>query len=176
MNSRDHKISFVFCACCVLSQMASADESPTAWDYSPVGECVNHFDIPKPSGDYPVTVQREKNTDRQKNKYVWIWDPTPAKNPIRQLVRITPKKVGCTVLFMPYSEFHDFRLAPRGTLPAKVTSTSATINDEEGGRYFEQEYIFDKSTGFYQKKPSCYEVKIGSKERRQVNCGTAIGD
>jgi hypothetical protein len=84
---------------------AFAGEAHTAWDYSPVGECVKNFKVPKPTADYPMAVQVVKNSDIQKNNYVWIWDPTPEKNPTRQLVRVNPKKPGCTILLMPFPNF-----------------------------------------------------------------------
>jgi hypothetical protein len=39
----------------------------TAWDYSPLGECVKNYAVSKPTADYPMTVQALKNGDIQKN-------------------------------------------------------------------------------------------------------------
>jgi hypothetical protein len=160
----------------LTAHTAMAAEAPTAWDYSPVGECTNNFKIPKPGPDYQMTVKVEKNTDAHKNRYVWIWDPTPERNPTRQLIRISPKKVGCTVLFMPYSDSHNFKLAPGGELPDTVVSTSSVVNEEHGGHYSEQEYVLNKSTGAYQKMPTCYVVQSESKKREKASCSTSMGD
>ena len=105
---------------------------PTPWDSSPVGECSANFPLPTPAAGESLVVQPLKQRDAGENAYAWFWDPTPGRNPTRQLVRITPKKVGCTVLFMPNADTHDFRLAARGRLPGKVTAVSATINDSTG--------------------------------------------
>jgi hypothetical protein len=175
MNIADHKIHTLLGLICLCAHSAFAGEVPTAWDYSPVGQCVKNYKVPKPTADYPMTVQVIKNNDVQKNSYVWIWDPTPEKNPTRQLVRVSQKKLGCTILFMPFSEFHDFKLASNGELPEKVTSTSATVNDDQDAYYFEQEYILDKHTGFYPKMPTCYKVKMGRADREKIDCQTAIG-
>lgn len=157
----------------LCANSALADEIPTTWDYLPVGECIKNYKVPKPTADYPMTVQLIKNGDVRKSKYVWIWDPTPEKNPTRQLVRVTQKGVGCTILFMPFSEFHNFKLTSNGELPEKVTSISATVNDDQGAYFFEQDYVLDKHTGFYQKFPTCYKVKVGRADREKTNCQTA---
>lgn len=159
---------------CVLAHSAFAGEIPSAWDYSPVGECIKNYSVPMSTADYPMTVQAIKYNDAQKNHYIWLWDPTPGRNPTRQLVRISPKKLGCTVLFMPFSEFHNFKLTPTGELPEKVTSTSATINDNQGAYFFEQDYLLDKRTGFYQKMPTCYKVKVGRPDREKIDCQAAV--
>lgn len=174
MSIKDHKMSKAFLAACFFAGAAAGADAPGAWDGSPVGECVRNYTIPKPSEDYPVIVQLVKNTDAQKNRYVWIWDPTTEKNPTRQLVRITPKKVGCTILFMPFSEFNDFKLAANGNLPEKVTSTSATMNDEHGSYFFEQEYSLNKGTGYYQKIPACYKTKGSGAQREKINCNASV--
>jgi hypothetical protein len=92
------------------------------------------------------------------------------KNPTRQLVRFGPDKTGCTILFMPFSEFHDFRLTSSGELPEKVTSTSATVNDEQGAYFIERVYLFDTRTGMYGKAPSCYRVRTGHPRKEKVDC------
>lgn len=114
-----------------------------------------------------LTVQLEKTTDVHKNRYVWTWDPTPERNPTRQLTRITPSKLGCVILFMPYSDSHDFKLAPGGELPEKIVSQSAPVNEEDGGHYSEQEYLLNKSTGMYRKTPTCYVVRMASKNGKK---------
>jgi hypothetical protein len=174
MIIKSRKAHPLFCLTYLFSYSAFAGDVPTAWDYSPVGECVKNYKVPKPSADYPVTVQMIKNSDVHKNNYVWIWDPTPEKNPTRQLVRVSPKKLGCTILFLPFSEFNNFKLTPEGDLPEKVTSTSATVNDEQGAYFFEQDYLLDKHTGFYQKMPICYKVKVGRADREKIDCQTAV--
>jgi hypothetical protein len=98
--------------------------------------------------------------------------PDARENPTRQLIRISSNKTGCTILFMPFSEFHDFRLTANGTLPEKVisTSTSATVNDERGAYYFEREYMLNTRTGLYRKKPSSYKIKVGFPGREKADC------
>lgn len=174
MSIKDHKRWIASCAALLFCGVVSAADVPSSWDGSPVGECSNKYKVPKPSEDYPVIVQTVKNTDAQKNNYVWIWDPSTEKNPTRQLIRITPKKVGCTVLFMPFSEFSDFKLSAHGNLPEKVTSTTATINDARGSYFFEHEYRLDKNTGYYQKNPACYKVKVGGAQREKVDCEKSV--
>lgn len=160
----------LFLAIAVVIHAGLASDAPNAWNNSPVGECVRNYRAPKPTADYPVTVQRLSHADVHKNRYLWVWDPTPAKNPTRQLVRIGPDKAGCTILFMPFSEFHDFRLTPSGELPEKVTSTSATVNDGQGAYFIEQVYLFDTRTGMYGKTPFCYRVRAGYAGKEKVDC------
>lgn len=174
MNIKKHRIHVVLGLICLYAHSAFAGDAPTAWDYSPVGECVKNYKVPKPTADYPMTVQVVKNSDVRKNSYVWIWDPTPEKNPTRQLVRVSPKKLGCTILFMPFSEFHNFKLTPNGELPEKVTSTSATVNDDQGAYFFEHDYLLDRRTGLYQKMPTCYKVKVGRADREKIDCQIAV--
>jgi hypothetical protein len=148
---------------------------PTAWDDSPVGACSTNYALPKPAADDSLAVQPLKHRDAGGNAYVWLWDPTPARNPTRQLVRITPGKVGCTILFMPNADTHDFRLASRGPLPDKVTAASATINDSTGdGHYFEYEYGLDKRSGLYRKVPICFRVSVPGQDRKRVSCDEAM--
>jgi hypothetical protein len=154
----------------LFSSAAFAQQAPSAWDGSPVGQCVSKYTVPKPTEDYPVVVKMEKNTDVQKNRYVWTWDPTTERNPTRQLVRITPRKVGCTILFLPFSEFNDFKLTAKGNLPEKVTSTMATVNNEQGSYFFEHAYRLDKQTGYYEKTPTCYKVMVDTKRKEKVSC------
>jgi hypothetical protein len=154
----------------VVTHAGRTSEAPTAWDNSPVGECVRNYTAPNPTADYPVTVQHLRHVDARKNRYLWVWDPTPAKNPTRQLVRIGPDKIGCTILFMPFSEFHDFKLTSSGELPEKVTSTSPTANDEKGAYFIERVYLFDTRTGMYGKTPSCYRVRVGQAGKEKVDC------
>ena len=168
MNARPLILLFVTA---VVTHAGRASDAPTAWDNSPVGECVRNYRAPKPTADYPVTVQRLRYVDARKDRYLWVWDPTPAKNPTRQLVRIGPDQTGCTILFMPFSEFHDFKLTPSGELPKNVTSTSATANDEQGAYFIEQVYRFDTRTGTYGKTPSCYRVRVGHAGKEKVDCG-----
>lgn len=171
--ARDRRMKAVaLVVLCLSARAGYAGDAPTAWDNSPVGECVGHYKVPRPTADYPVAVQRIGRADVHKNRYVWVWDPTPAKNPTRQLVRISPRNVGCTILFMPFSEFHDFALTRGGALPQQVTSTSATVNDERGAYAIEQVYLFAPRTGMYGKTPSCYRVRIGRAEKENVECGT----
>lgn len=174
MSIKGRKLCIMFCVICSIESAALAEAAPSAWDGSPVGECLSKYKIPKPTEDYPVKVQVVKNVDTQKNSYVWIWDPTPERNPTRQLIRITPKRVGCTVLFMPFSEFNDFKLAPDGNLPDKVTSTLATVNSEQGSYFFEHDYHLDKTNRYYEKLPTCYKVKVGSSKREKVNCDQSV--
>ena len=157
-------------ATAVLAHAGWANDAPTAWDNSPVGECIRNYKAPKPTADYPIAVQRIQQADVRNNRYLWVWDPTPAKNPTRQLVRISPDKTGCTILFMPFSEFHDFSLAPNGALPEKVTSTLATVNDDTGAYFMEHVYLFDRRTGMYGKTPSCYRVRVGHPGKEKVDC------
>lgn len=162
---------FLVCGCLGRSVVAAP---PTLWDYSPVGECSANFPLPKPAAGESGVVQPLKQRDASGNAYVWFWDPTPGKNPTRQLVRITPKKVGCTVLFMPNAETHDFHLAARGRLPDKVTAASATVNDSTGGgHYFEYEYGLDKRSGLYRKVPVCFRVNVSGRDRQPVSCEEA---
>ena len=157
-------------ATAAVTRAGWTSDAPTAWDNSPVGECVRNYRAPKPTADYPVTVQHFRHADVRKNRYLWVWDPTPAKNPTRQLIRVGPDKTGCTILFMPFSEFHDFQLTSSGELPEKVTSTSATANDEHGAYYVERVYLFDTRTGMYGKTPSCYRVRVGQAGNEKVGC------
>jgi hypothetical protein len=76
--------------------------------------------------------------------------------------------------FNAVSEFHNFKLTPNGELPEKVTSTSATVNDDQGAYFFEQDYLLDRRTGLYQKMPTCYKVKVGQANREKVDCQTAV--
>jgi len=162
---------FLVCGCLGRSVAAAP---PTLWDNSPVGECSAHFPVPKPAAGDSQVVQPLKGRDAGGNAYVWFWDPTPGRNPTRQLVRVTPKKVGCTVLFMPNADTHDFRLVSRGHLPAKVTAVSATINDSTGeGHYFEYEYSLDKRSGLYRKVPVCFRVNVPGRGRQPVSCQEA---
>lgn len=159
---------FLVCGC--LGR-PSAAAPPTLCDHSPVGECSAHFPIPKPAAGESGVVQPLKGRDAGGNAYVWFWDPTPGRNPTRQLVRITPKRVGCTILFLPNAETHDFRLVSRGRLPGKVTAASATINDSTGdGHYFEYEYGLDKRSGLYRKVPVCFRVNVPGRDRQPVSC------
>lgn len=174
MSNIDQKQRIAFYVVCLSLGTVSAANVSDAWTGSPVGECIDKYSIPRPSQDYPVMIQMVENTDAQKNTYVWIWDPTTEKNPTRQLIRITPKKVGCTILFMPFSEFSDFKLFPHGRLPEKVTSTTATINDKRSSYFFEHEYRLDKSTGYYKKKPVCYRVKVSRAQREKVDCDASV--
>lgn len=165
----------LFLACAGLVRPVLAATPPTAWDDSPVGACSDNYALPKPSGDESLVVQPLKHRDAGGNAYAWLWDPTPARNPTRQLVRITPNKVGCTILFMPNADTHDFRLAARGPLPAKVTAASATINDSTGdGHYFEYEYGLDRRSGLYQKVPICFRVTVPGQDRKRVSCRDAM--
>jgi len=162
---------FLVCGC--LGRTATA-APPTLWDYSPVGECSANFPLPRPAASDSGVVQPLKQRDAGGNAYVWFWDPTPGRNPTRQLVRITPKKVGCTILFMPNADMHDFRLASRGRLPDKVTAASAPINDPTGdGHYFEYEYRLDKRSGLYSNVPVCFRVNVAGRDRRPVSCQEA---
>ena len=162
-------------ACAGPGRPGLAVTPPTAWDDSPVGACSDNYALPKPSGDESLAVQPLKHRDAGGNAYVWLWDSTPARNPTRQLVRITPQKVGCTILFMPNADTHDFRLASRGPLPAKVTAASATINDSTGGgHYFEYEYGLDKRRGLYRKVPVCFRVSVPGQDRKRVSCQEAM--
>jgi hypothetical protein len=154
----------------VVTHAGRASDAPTAWDNSPVGECVRNYSAPKPTAEYRVTVQHLPRADVRKNRYLWVWDSTPAKNPTRQLVRIGPDKTGCTIFFMPFSEFHDFRLTSSGELPGKVTSTSATATDEQGVYFIERVYLFDTHMGLYGKVPSCYRVRIGHADKEKADC------
>lgn len=157
---------------CLGRSVAAAP--PTLWDDSPVGQCSANFPIPKQAADDSGVVQPLKQRDAGGNAYVWFWDPTPGRNPTRQLVRITPKKVGCTILFMPNADTHDFRLAARGRLPDKVTAASATINDSTGdGHYFEYVYGLDKRSGLYRKVPVCFRVNVPGQDRKRVSCQEA---
>jgi hypothetical protein len=174
LRIRDRKLAAAFCATLLLSGTAFAVDSPSAWSGSPVGECVSNYTVPKPSADYPVTVQKVKGSDAQKNSYVWIWDPTTEKNPTRQLVRITPGKVGCTVLFLPFSESNDFKLTASGNLPEKVTSTMATVNDERGSYFFEHAYRLDRRSGYYEKTPTCYKRNAAGGQREKVSCEASV--
>lgn len=174
MNISVHKLLILPFVFCWLNQSESASASPTAWDYSPVGECISKYKAPKPTAEYSVNVQVVKNADAKGNTYLWVWDPTPAKNPTRQLIRVTPKKIGCTILFLPFSEFHNFSLAPHGAIPEKVVSTTATVNQEQGSYYFEYEYSLDKNKNFYQKVPVCYKVTVGQPDREKVSCETTV--
>ena len=155
-------------------ERSAAAAPPTLWDDSPVGECSANFPLPKPAAGDSLVVQPLKQRDAGGNAYVWSWDPTPGRNPTRQLVRITPKKVGCTILFMPNADTHDFRLPARGHLPDKVTAVSATINDSTGdGHYFEYEYDLDKRSGLYRKVPVCFRVNVPEADRKRVSCQEA---
>ncbi|KGF83238.1 hypothetical protein IA69_03260 [Massilia sp. JS1662] len=71
---------------------------------------------------------------------------------------------------MPFSEFHDFRLTSGGELPAKVTSASNTVNDDQGSYFIERVYRFDTRTCMYRKVPSCYRVRIGHAGKEKVDC------
>jgi hypothetical protein len=167
-TKRDNLV--LLCAAVTAAHAAWANAAPTAWDKSPVGQCVRNYRAPKPTADYPVIVQRVRHADVRKNRYLWVWDPTPEKNPTRQLVRIGPDQTGCTILFMPFSEFHDFALTRGGELPRRVTSTSATANDERGAYFIEQVYLFDTRTGMYGKAPTCFRVGLGHAEKENVDC------
>jgi hypothetical protein len=83
---------------------------------------------------------------------------------------LRPGQTGCTILFMPFSEFHDFMLTSSGELPEKVTSTSATVNDEQGAYFIERVYLFDTRMGMYGKAPSCYRVRTGHPRKEKVDC------
>jgi hypothetical protein len=91
MDIKDRKSYALLCFMHLVSRPGFAGEVPTAWDFSPVGECIENYKIPKPTAEYPMTVQVPKNTDVHKNRYVWFWDPTPGKKPTRQLVRVNQK-------------------------------------------------------------------------------------
>lgn len=160
----------LLCGAVTAADTAWANDTPTAWDNSPVGQCVRNYKAPKPTADYPVIVQRVRHADVWNNRYLWVWDSTPERNPTRQLIRVSPEKTGCTILFMPFSEFHDFTLAPGGELPRTVTSTSATVNDERGAYSIEQVYLFDTRAGLYGKTPTCYRVRVGHAEQEKVDC------
>lgn len=161
-------------ACAGVAQPSFAAMPPTAWDDSSVGACSDNYALPQPAADDSLVVQPLKQRDAGGNAYVWLWDSTPARNPTRQLVRITPNKGGCTILFMPNADTHDFRLASRGHLPDKVTAASATINDSAGdGHYFEYEYGLDKRSGLYRKVPICFRVSVPGQDRKRVSCREA---
>lgn len=165
----------VLLACAGLERPVLAATPPTAWDDSPVGACSANYALPKPAADDFLAFQPLRQRDADGNAYAWFWDPTPARNPTRQLVRITPDKVGCTILFMPNADTHDFRLASRGHLPGKVTAASATINDSAGdGHYFEYEYGLDKRSGLYRKVPICFRVSVPGQDRKRVSCQAAM--
>lgn len=161
-------------ALCLCGGSAQAAGAPSAWDGSPVGACIRNYKVPAPGDDDTLRVRVLAKTDARRNRYVWIWDPTPEKNPARQLVRVTPGRIGCTILFMPFSESNDFKLTADGRLPDKVTSALAVVNDPRGAYFFEHEYRLDRAGGSYGKRPVCYRVEVGSRRREAVDCDASV--
>jgi hypothetical protein len=161
-------------ALCLSGGTALAAPPPGAWDGSPVGACTRNYKVPVSGEDDTLRVQVLATTDARRNRYVWIWDPTPEKNPARQLVRVTPQRIGCTILFMPFSESNDFRLTSDGKLPHKVTSALAVVNDPRGAYFFEHEYCLDRAGGSYGKRPVCYRVEASSRRRETVDCDASV--
>lgn len=156
---------------------AWAQSKNAPWDPSPVGSCSKDFDRElmkqrRENGELVVFREREKLQSAQK-KYVWVWDGTPSRNPTRLLYEVRGKR-GCVILFMPYADTTDFRMADDGSLPPTVSSETQPLPNPLGGYASTViTYDLDKKSGQYSKLPSSCERKTEA-GKVKIDCAEAF--
>lgn len=153
---------------CFLANTNLVNAQETYWDSSPVGEC---FDEMKngPEKAEDTAVVYEKGRGERGQKYVWVWDTGPGKNPTRVLFEINRRGRGCVILFLPASEWHDFKLGIGGALPETVMSSTSVLNTNDGGLSSKIVYRLNKKTGNYGKFPS-YCIKVIDEKEEEIDC------
>jgi hypothetical protein len=150
------------------------------WSNSPVGTCtrLSEESQQKPKNldedldEATVAVVTESIRGKRGEKFIWIWDNTPSRNPTRSLLKESVNRTSCTILFLPIADQHNFKIDSKGNLPSTVKSTTSPITNSDGTtEVIEISYRLNHSTGFYSKTPSNCR-KITGKKNLEMNCKT----
>jgi len=153
-----------------------AQGSMSPWADSPVGTCLSRF-------TKTMRAQTKENSDLQVHKetswsstekfYVWVWDGAPSRNPSRVLYEVVRDR-GCVVLYMPFSDGHDFRIGHGGQMPLFVRSVTSPMALPTGGwTSSTMIYRFDERTGAYGKYPYACERQLGE-QATKANCEEVV--
>lgn len=166
MNIKDLSPIILFSCFFANTNLVNAEE--TYWDSSPVGEC-----FPKmrngPKKTESTAVVHEGGRGVRQQKYVWIWDTGPGKNPNRALFEIDQHGKGCVILFLPASEWHDFKLGKGGILPKTVTSSTSVFKTNDHDISFKMAYRLEEKTRRYGKFPS-HCIKVVDEKEEATDC------
>jgi hypothetical protein len=106
----------------ITSNVVNARDN--AWDSSPIGQCIKDFGtkIKRNEHDSDIKSVEVMQHGSINARYIWQWDDAPAKNQTRLLYKVSKKYEGCVILFLPFSDSHDFKLGKGNELPKKVSS------------------------------------------------------
>ena len=140
----------------------------TVWDSSPVGQCTNKLDM-SPHPETGVRIVKEKSPGKRGEKYVWFFDDTPSQNQIRSLYRVEKNK-SCVILFLPYADTTDFKIANK-MIPQTVTSFTHPMPNSDGAYEMTSvTYKFEPKTGYFEKYPSLCKKIVGTAAVEEIPC------